>query len=226
MYKIWKNILNQENPLKFLISKILINLKISKYLIINQKGYKLHFFPSELSRVLWINPTHPHTASIFFSDYLQPGDTVIDVGSNIGTTTIQSSINVGKTGKIFSIEPNPTIYEFLLQNIKLNKLENIKTFNIAAGESDGEVNFSNKRSDVMNKIVDDDSKIKVKMTTIDKLLIDQDIFNLLKIDVIGYEKFVLLGSKNILKKLNAFIFQLSTNNIKILNIHMKKYLKY
>ena len=66
----WRNSLNQKKPLKFIISKLLIRLKISKYFTIKQDGYKLRFFPSALSRLLWIDPTEPHTASIFFSDYL------------------------------------------------------------------------------------------------------------------------------------------------------------
>lgn len=202
----WRNSLNQKKPLKFIISKLLIRLKISKYFTIKQDGYKLRFFPSALSRLLWIDPTEPHTASIFFSDYLKDGDTVIDIGSNIGTVTIQSSVKVGTTGKIFSIEPNPKIFEFLLDNINFNKINNIKTFNIALGDSDGEINFSDKVSDVVNSVVKDSSGIKVKITTLDKLLSNQERINLLKIDVQGYDKFVFLGASNILKKTDCIHF--------------------
>ena len=202
----WRNSQNQKKPLKFIISKLLIRLKISKYFTIKQDGYKLRFFPSALSRLLWIDPTEPHTASIFFSDYLKDGDTVIDIGSNIGTVTIQSSVKVGTTGKIFSIEPNPKIFEFLLDNINFNNIKNIKTFNIALGDSDGEINFSDKVSDVINSVVKDSSGIKVKITTLDKLLSNQERINLLKIDVQGYDKFVFLGASNILKKTDCIHF--------------------
>lgn len=202
----WENSLKQKKPLKFIISKLLIRFKISKYFTINQEEYKLHFFPSALSRLLWIDPKEPHTASIFFSDYLRDGDVVIDIGSNIGTVTIQSSVKVGSKGKIFSIEPNPKIFEFLLENINFNKIENVKTFNVALGDSDGEINFSDKVSDVINSIVKDGSGIKVKITTLDKLLPDQEVINLLKIDVQGYDKFVLLGALDVLKKTDCVHF--------------------
>tara|TARA_A100001037_G_scaffold303997_1_gene339479 strand:+ start:371 stop:1222 length:852 start_codon:yes stop_codon:yes gene_type:complete len=202
----WKNSLKQKKPGKFIISKLLIRLKISKYFTIKQEGYKLHFFPSALSRVLWIDPTEPHTASIFFSDYLKDGDVVIDIGSNIGTVTIQSSVKVGKSGKIFSIEPNPKIYEFLLENLKFNNIKNVETFNIALGDSEGEINFSDKVSDVVNSIVNDESGIKVRISTLDKLLTVDKKINLLKIDVQGYDKFVLLGGRDILKKTDCVHF--------------------
>ena len=202
----WKNSLSQKNPTKFIISKILIRLKISKYFTINQDGYKLRFFPSALSRLLWIDPNEPHTASIFFSDYLKEGDAVIDIGSNIGTVTLQSSVKVGSSGKVYSIEPNPKIFDFLLDNIRFNNKDNIKTFNTALGDSDGEIYFSDKISDVVNTIIQNGSGIKVKITTLDKLFPKDDVIDLLKIDVQGYDKFVFLGSKNILKKTKCVHF--------------------
>jgi len=202
----WKNSLNQKNPTKFIISKILIRLKISKYFTINQDGYKLRFFPSALSRLLWIDPNEPHTASIFFPDYLKKGDTVIDVGSNIGTVTLQCSVKIGSSGKVYSIEPNPKIFNFLLDNIRFNNKDNIKTFNTALGDSDGEIYFSDKISDVVNSIIENDSGVRVKITTLDKLLTKDDVIHLLKIDVQGYDKFVFLGSKNILKKTECVHF--------------------
>jgi len=202
----WKNSLNQKNPTKFIISKILIRLKISKYFTINQDGYKLRFFPSALSRLLWIDPNEPHTASIFFPDYLKKGDTVIDVGSNIGTVTLQCSVKIGSSGKVYSIEPNPKIFNFLLDNIRFNNKDNIKTFNTALGDSDGEIYFSDKISDVVNSIIENDSGVRVKITTLGKLLTKDDVIHLLKIDVQGYDKFVFLGSKNILKKTECVHF--------------------
>ena len=204
--QLWKNSRNQKNPIKFILSKILMRLKISHYFIINQNGYRLYFFPSELSRTLWVDPKQSHTATIFFADYLKKDDIVVDIGANIGTITLQSSIKIGSRGKVYSIEPNPKIFNFLLKNIQLNKLSNIESFNVALGDSEGETNFSDNISDAINLVLNTNEGIKTKITTLDKLIPQDTTIDLLKIDVIGYEKFVLIGSKNILKNTKCVHF--------------------
>jgi FkbM family methyltransferase len=204
--QLWKNSRNKKNPLKFILSKILMRLNISHYFIINQNGYRLYFFPTELSRVLWVDPNESHTATIFFADYLKKNDIIVDIGANIGTITLQSSIKIGSRGKVYSIEPNPKIFNFLLKNIQLNKLSNIETFNVALGDSEGEINFSDNTSDVVNLVLSTNEGIKTKITTLDKLIPQDTTIDLLKIDVIGYEKFVLIGSKNILKNTKCIHF--------------------
>ena len=183
-----------------------MRLKISHYFIINQNGYRLYFFPSELSRTLWVDPKQSHTATIFFADYLKKDDIVVDIGANIGTITLQSSIKIGSRGKVYSIEPNPKIFNFLLKNIQLNKLSNIESFNVALGDSEGETNFSDNISDAINLVLNTNEGIKTKITTLDKLIPQDTTIDLLKIDVIGYEKFVLIGSKNILKNTKCVHF--------------------
>jgi len=47
-----------------------------------------------------------------------PGDTVIDVGANIGYMTSIMSVRVGKTGRVICFEPHPQIYNELYRNVK------------------------------------------------------------------------------------------------------------
>ena len=115
----------QEKPFKFLISKILIRLKLSHLFNFKYKHHILKFYPTFLSRVLWINPQHSHSgdeAENFIWNYLRKDDVFIDIGANIGTATLEASKKIGDDGKIFSFEPNPRIFEFLRQNILLNSL--------------------------------------------------------------------------------------------------------
>ena len=46
-----------------------------------------------------------------------PGQTVIDVGANVGYTTRFFAQRVGPTGKVHAFEPNPLIYPLLKQNL-------------------------------------------------------------------------------------------------------------
>ena len=67
--------------------------------------------------------------------YIKPGDTVIDVGANIGTHTIAFARMVGKTGKVFAFEPQPRLDKILGANIHLNRLDNVFWSDKALGSS-------------------------------------------------------------------------------------------
>ena len=206
----------QEHPLKFIIAKLLIRSNLSKFFNIKQKNYTLKFYPSALSRQLWINPNYEHTATLFFQDYLKNGDSMIDVGSSIGTVTLESASHVGDKGKIYSIEPNPRIFKYLHGNIKLNNFKNIQTFNVALGNEDGTISFSDNRSDDINSVNDSNTGINVTIKSLDSLPINESSISLLKIDVIGYEKFVLLGGLKCLKKIKCI-------HIPIIEKHFRQY---
>jgi FkbM family methyltransferase len=211
-----KEIKNQEHPLKFIIAKLLIRTNLCTFFQIKQNSYKLKFYPSALSRQLWINPNYLHTASRFFQDYLQKNDCVVDVGSSIGTVTLTSASIVGFDGKVYSIEPNPRIFKYLEGNIKLNHFNNIQTFNVALGNKDGTICFSDQRSDDINSVNDLDNGIKVQIKTLDSLSISDESISLLKIDAIGYEKFVLLGGQKLLEKTKCV-------HIPIVEKHLEQY---
>ncbi len=116
-----KNIRNKNNPLKFLIAKILIRTKLCTLFTITQDHYILKFHPTSLARDKWVDADYRHAAEDnFFLDYVKKNNTVIDVGANIGTVTLLLANIVGKNGNVYSIEPHPTTHRYLVENIKLN----------------------------------------------------------------------------------------------------------
>ena len=201
-----KTVFEQEKPLKFLVSRILIRSKLCKLFIIKQKNYNLRFDPVSSSGALWINPNYYHSVNVFFSDYLKKGDKVIDIGANIGTVTIEASKKIGDSGKVYSIEPHPQIYKYFIGNIRLNRLKNVKTFNFALGNKDGTIFFSDKHSDDQNSIITNKNGIKIKLKKLDDLEINEDFIDLIILDAIGYEKFVVEGGKDILKRTKCVHF--------------------
>ena len=194
-----KTVFEQEKPLKFVVSRILIRSKLCKLFIIKQKNYNLRFDPVSSSGALWINPNYHHPVNVFFSDYLKKGDKVIDIGANIGTVTIEASKKIGDSGKVYSIEPHPQIYKYFIGNIRLNRLKNVKTFNFALGEKNDSVFFSSKRSDDLNSVSITEEGEEISLCKLDDLSINESKINLMKIDVLGYEKFVFGGAKKILE---------------------------
>lgn len=201
-----KTIANQDQPLKFLLAKILIRTKLSPCLTIKQKGYCLRFYPSAHSRVLWINGTDHNRVTDFIHDYLRKNDIVIDAGANIGTITLESSLIVGSHGKVYSIEPHPKTFNFLKGNIALNHFMNIEIFNVALGSNSGNISFSDKKSDDQNAVIMNENGINIPIRRLDEL-VDSTNIALLKIDVEGYEKFVLMGTTNLFKHIKCIIFE-------------------
>ena len=64
------------------------------------------------------------------------GDTVVDVGAYLGRYTLTSSNLVGENGKVVAIEGDPTHYEMLDKNLKLNRISNVTAINCMVGSKD------------------------------------------------------------------------------------------
>ena len=195
------SILSHEKPLKFLIAKILIKTNLCRFFTIRQSHYTLKFFPTALSQNKWINQNYVHAADDpFFQHYIKDGDRIIDVGANIGTVTLLASALIGNSGIVYSIEPHPKIFNYLQGNLKFNNADNVISFNVAIGDKNSTIGFSDKKSDDQNRVTLSNTDLTVSLKKLDDLDIEENVIDLLKIDSIGFEKFVLLGSKNILEK--------------------------
>lgn len=72
----------------------------------------------------------------FFVEHVKPGDTVLDLGANVGYFTLIAAALTGPTGKVVAYEPIPANLEALRRNVELNRLENVEI--VAAAVSDRE----------------------------------------------------------------------------------------
>lgn len=57
----------------------------------------------------------------FFRKFIKKGDFVIDIGANIGDTTVPMAIAAGKEGTTLGFDPNPYVYKILEVNSALNR---------------------------------------------------------------------------------------------------------
>lgn len=57
----------------------------------------------------------------FFRKFINKGDLVIDIGANIGDTTVPIGIAAGKEGITLGFDPNPYVFKVLTLNASLNK---------------------------------------------------------------------------------------------------------
>jgi len=179
---------------------------------IRQRGYHLRFHPSNLSSQLWIDPEERQEALRFFRDYLKLGDRVVDVGANIGDTVLTAATQVGIAGHVTGFEPHPRTFRFLQDNIQLNRAANVELINCAVGASAGIVRFSDNRRDDMNRV--DGGDVSVSIMRLDMCLPDTLPVALLKIDVEGYEKFVLEGAGRVLEQALCIHFEVCASHFR------------
>ena len=69
--------------------------------------------------------------NIVMSQFVGPGDTVLDIGANIGTTAISLSKNVGVEGKVYAFEPQQFISQCFNANLLINNIKNVVAFSLA-----------------------------------------------------------------------------------------------
>jgi FkbM family methyltransferase len=179
-------------PFRLIAARLLQLLRLAPLFTIRFDGYALRFYPTNVSANLWINPDSRFHDLALFKDYCRPGDTVIDVGANIGEVSIVCSQRVGATGHVFAFEPHPRIYQFLLGNLLFNRCSNVSCHNVALGEREATMMFSNDKRDDMNHI-DVSGSIPVVVTTLDRALPSSAVA-FLKVDVEGDELGVLRGA--------------------------------
>ena len=198
---------SQSHPVKFILSRLLMRTGLSRFLSIRQSGFRLRFFPTSLSAALWINPDDRKDDVAFFSEFLRPGDTVVDVGANIGSLSLLASVLTGEEGRVLAVEPHPRIFQFQRQNIALNHAPQVEAHNVALGEATGQLHFTNDRSDDQNHVLNDDGGIVIPVTTLDTLAAGLPNITLLKIDVEGYELSVLNGASKTLDRTDCVFYE-------------------
>jgi len=127
--------------------------------------------------------------------------TIIDCGAYIGDSAFIFEKELSPK-EIICIEPDEKNFEILLENIKLNNLnEKIKPLKCAISdkEAKGEIHLSTS----MGGYIIETEKGKVQISTIDNLIFNQfksQNVGLIKMDIEGYELLAIKGAKETIKK--------------------------
>lgn len=144
----------------------------------------------------------------FLRLFLKKGDTFLDIGANIGLFSLIASTKIGAEGRILAFEPSPKTFSRLQENLLLNEMNNSEAFNIGLSNAEGvlQLNVSENGFDAWNSFVDTkDGKFQVtteaKVLKLDDVIRDKDVKNvaLVKLDVEGWEKYVLQGGETFFK---------------------------
>ncbi|MBT8227495.1 MAG: FkbM family methyltransferase [Dactylosporangium sp.] len=133
--------------------------------------------------------------------------TIIDVGANIGIYSCVLASHMPDEGRLISFEPVPDNMTYLRRNLAGNALsDRVVLEQLAVGEAPGEsmihlVDRSGNHSLAPDVAVNSSCALPVLITSLDTYLRDSDCrrsVDLLKIDVEGYDGYVLRGATTLL----------------------------
>ncbi len=149
----------------------------------------------------------------FLLHALRETEVFLDVGANAGVYTVLASKVVG--ARTIAFEPIKSTYIKLLDQLRVNGIQElVTTCNMGVGAEKGELPFFN-QNDTLNKVSlgpQVDGTEVITITTLDENT-NSSINYFLKIDVEGFEYYVLEGANRLLSSENvlAIIIELNDN---------------
>ena len=139
--------------------------------------------------------------SIFFGNEYEwlpvNGKTVIDIGANIGDSSIYFALKGAK--KIISLEPSPTNYDLAIENVKINNLGNkIKMILAACSNKKGNTFIDQKDGGVTYFLNENQNAgMKIPLMTLEEIFDDvKNELLVLKMDCEGCEYDSVLSTNN------------------------------
>ena len=148
-----------------------------------------------------------------FKQVVKEGDTVVDIGANIGYFTLLAARLVGKEGKVYAFEPEPRNHEVVLKNIALNGYDNVVPVQKAVSNVAGVVKLYLSKTDVGAHTLREDHDhpqfgksqfgefVEVESVTLDNFFEDnKHSIDVIKMDMEGAEMLALLGMDGIIKE--------------------------
>lgn len=137
--------------------------------------------------------------------FVRPGMVVFDIGANIGYFVIALSRLVGPAGRVIAFEPHPVSIRRLSRHLELNAVANSQVEQAAAGEADGEAEFSIALTEQQGRFTDlpfvppNGKSVRVRCRSIDSYVQDIGIApDLILLDVEHAEGRVLRGMRRLL----------------------------
>ena len=138
----------------------------------------------------------------------QSGDCVVDIGAGLGEETVIFALQVGETGKVISIEANPSTFKGLQYLVEQNGFIWTVPLHLAIFDKDGEVTIEDDEENYLTNTINGELSTKthhsVKAQTLDTLVKENSItkIDFLKSNIEGAEQYLIKGmdeSVNIIK---------------------------
>jgi FkbM family methyltransferase len=138
------------------------------------------------------------------------GTTVLDVGANIGYTTLQLAGLVGDAGRVIAIEPHPDNLRLLRANLFRNRIKNVDVVASAAWREPGRVPLGeceeNTGDHRVGALLDERRVLEVRAQRLDDIVpADADVRFIL-IDTQATEHVALEGAPRLIERCRPVVF--------------------
>lgn len=138
---------------------------------------------------------------------------ILDIGANIGYFSLYFATKFPST-KIYAFEPIPNTFDSMKENIQLNHVENIESFNLGLTDKKKKLEMfynpegcgSSSLKDLLGATCT--RKVECAFSTVDDFILEKNITHLdfIKCDVEGAEKFVYEGAFKTIERFRPLIF--------------------
>lgn len=185
------------------IARELVELRKSRPFLENIYGHRLYVNHEDagLRYGPLVGVPVEQTEDKYFAQNISSGQSVLDLGANVGSYSLLFAKLVGPEGRVISFEPGPKSFDLLKQNIAANGYTNIEAVNAAVSDRNGDAELfvcpTGESDNRLEGVLDRSSgwpSVTVRCYTVDDYLQDQRI-DMVKIDIQGSEFAALRGMR-------------------------------
>ncbi|MBC8276337.1 MAG: FkbM family methyltransferase [Chloroflexi bacterium] len=133
---------------------------------------------------------------------VKEGDTVIDIGANIGYFTVLLASLVGPEGKVYAFEPDPRNFHLLQRTVERNGWTHVIVEQKAVSSEAGESLLYQTREWTANTLTPGEhiSTVKVQVVTLDGFLSAEHDVSFIKMDMDGAEPLAISGMAQLIQR--------------------------
>jgi FkbM family methyltransferase len=173
--------------------------KVAAYRVLGDRGYRA--LQARYWRWRVTSLRYPFEFREEIEAAVSAGDTVLDIGANVGQYTALLARLVGPSGRVLAFEPDPRTYGILESIVRRVALSNVETFQVALTDTAGTVPIV--------RVLDEDglpnmglthlasrgeaSSVDARADLLDSLCSEVEACSFVKIDAEGSELAVLRG---------------------------------
>jgi FkbM family methyltransferase len=167
--------------------------RLRKYEKTTVNGFKMHLDLQDggISRALSYKGGRERAFMSILNSTVIEGMVCLDIGANIGYTTLYMLRNVGKAGMVYAVEPDPRNLRLLIKNIEENNFTNrCEIIQCAISDKNEEIDFwlANKPNlSSVRKTKHSFRKTTVSAYDLRTFLTNRRFPNFIKMDVEGHE---------------------------------------
>jgi FkbM family methyltransferase len=179
-------------------------------LLFERDGYSMYVDPNDqaVGRVMAAGAYEPHVFATL-QRLVRPGDTVVDIGANIGSFALFGAHLVGADGRVVAIEPNPANCRLIEASRAHNGFDHLEVHAVAASRANGALALHAAWSNGSVSGLSENIATLMRSQIVQGMRLDDllqlDRLDFVKIDVEGFELDALMGFRRHLRRFRPII---------------------